>query len=94
MGTPDEIKIREAQLVFASLQQRWDNDLNRSWPLVKELEAAESRLITLFMEEWEERGGDRKMMALAYSHYRKRLLGAFRLPAKPGGQASTGTGHQ
>ena len=70
----EDIEIREAQLVFVGLQRRWDVEGNRNPRLMHELEDAEGRLIALFTDEWRDRGGDRRMMALAYSHYRRRLL--------------------
>ena len=71
-----EIEMREAQLVFVKLESQWDDEENRSFALMRELEAAENRLIAAFMDEWRDRGGDLKMMRLAYSHFRKRLLWA------------------
>jgi hypothetical protein len=54
----------------------WDAKENRTFALMRELEAAENRLIAAFMGEWRDRGGDPKMMRLAYSHFRKRVLQA------------------
>ncbi|MGO9087822.1 MAG: hypothetical protein ACLQBK_21605 [Candidatus Sulfotelmatobacter sp.] len=72
----DGIEMREAQLVFVELEKLWDAEENRTFALMRELEAAENRLIAAFMDEWRDRGGDPKMMRLAYSHFRKRLLRA------------------
>ena len=72
----DDIEMREAQLVFVELEKQWDAEENRSFALMRELEAAENRLIAAFMDEWRDRSGDLKMMRLAYSHFRKRLLRA------------------
>ena len=72
----DDIEIREAQLVFVELEKQWDAEENRSFALMRELEAAENRLIAAFMDEWRDRSGDLKMMRFAYSHFRKRLLWA------------------
>ena len=72
----DDIEMREAQLVFVELEKQWDQEENRSFALMRELEAAENRLIAAFMEEWRDRSGDLKMMRSAYSHFRKRLLWA------------------
>jgi hypothetical protein len=71
-----EIEMREAQLVFVELESQWDDEENRSFALMRELETAENRLVATFMDEWRDRGGDHKMMRLAYSHFRKRLLRA------------------
>lgn len=54
----DDIEMREAQLVLVSLQQRWDDERNRSFALIGELDAAERRLLALFSTEWAKRGGD------------------------------------
>lgn len=69
-----EIEMREAQVVFVELEKQWDHEENRSFALMRELEAAENRLIAVFMDEWRDRGGDIKVMRVAYSHFRKRLL--------------------
>ena len=71
-----EIEMREAQLVFVELESQWDDEENRTFALMRELETAENRLVATFMDEWRDRGGDLKMMRLAYSHFRKRLLWA------------------
>jgi hypothetical protein len=71
-----DIEMREAQLVLVELQKQWDDEENRTFALMQELETAENRLIAAFMDEWRDRGGDVKMMRLAYSHFRKRLLWA------------------
>jgi len=71
-----EIEMREAQLVLVELQKQWDDEENRNFDLMRELETAEKPLIATFMDEWRDRGGDLKMMRLAYSHFRKRLLWA------------------
>jgi hypothetical protein len=71
-----EIEMREAQLVFVALENQWDDEENRTFALMRELETAENRLVATFMNEWRDRGGDLKMMRLAYSHFRKRLLRA------------------
>ena len=72
----DDIEMCEAQLVFVELEKQWDDEENRTFALVRELETAENRLIAAFTNEWQDRGGDLKMMRLAYSHFRKRLLWA------------------
>jgi nuclear transport factor 2 (NTF2) superfamily protein len=77
----DDIEMREAQLVFVGLQSRWDADKNPR--LMRELDVAERRLIVLFSTEWEKRGGDRRTINLAYSHYRKRLMRQFGLREAP-----------
>ena len=69
----DDIEMREAQLVLVSLQQRWDDERNRSFALIGELDAAERRLLALFSTEWAKRGGDRRTINRAYSEYRKML---------------------
>jgi len=71
-----EIEMREAQLVFVELEKKWDDEENRTFALMRELETVENRLIAAFTNEWQDRGGDLKMMRLAYSHFRKRLLSA------------------
>ncbi|MGA7293903.1 MAG: hypothetical protein WBW53_01275 [Terriglobales bacterium] len=71
-----EIEMREAQLVFVELENQWDDERNRKFALMRELETAENRLVETFMDEWQDRGGDLKMMRFAYSHFRKRLLWA------------------
>ena len=71
-----EIDIREAQLVFVELESQWDDEGNRNFALMRELETAENRLVATFTDEWRDRGGDLKTMRLAYSHFRKRLLWA------------------
>ncbi len=73
----DDIEMREAQLVLVSLQQRWDDERNRSFALIGELDAAERRLLALFSTEWQKRGGDRRTINRAYSEYRKRLMRQF-----------------
>ncbi len=73
----DDIEMREAQLVLVFLQQRWDGGQNRSFALMDELNAAEKRLLALFSMEWAKRGGERRTINLAYSHYRKRLMREF-----------------
>lgn len=70
----DDIEMREAQLVFVELEKQWDAEENRTFALMRELDAAENRLIAAFMNEWRDRGGDIKVMRVAYSHFRKRLL--------------------
>jgi hypothetical protein len=70
----DDLELREAQLVFVDLECRWTHEKNRNPRLMRALEKAENRLLSLFTDEWRDRGGDRRMMALAYSHYRKTLL--------------------
>ena len=72
----DDIEMREAQLVLVELQKQWDDEENRTFALMRELETAENRLVATFIDEWRDRGGDLKMMRLAYSHFRKRLLWA------------------
>jgi hypothetical protein len=71
-----EIEMREAQLVFVELENQWDDEGNRNFALMRELETAENRLVATFMDEWRDRGGNLKMMRLAYSHFRRRLLRA------------------
>ena len=71
-----EIEMREAQIVFIELESQWNDKENRTFTLMRELETAENRLVATFMDEWRDRGGDLKMMRLAYSHFRKRLLWA------------------
>jgi hypothetical protein len=68
-----EIEMREAQLVFIELESQWNDEENRTFTLMRELETAENRLLATFIDEWRDRGGDLKMMRLAYSHFRKRL---------------------
>jgi len=72
----EDIEMREAQLVLVELEKLWDAEENRTYALMRELDAAEHRLIAAFMDEWRDRGGDLKMMRLAYSHFRKRLMWA------------------
>jgi hypothetical protein len=71
-----EIEMREAQLVFIELESQWDDEGNRNFDLMRELDTAENRLVATFMNEWRDRGGDTRIMRLAYSHFRKRLLSA------------------
>jgi hypothetical protein len=71
-----EIGMREAQLLFVELENQWDDEENRTFALMRQLENAENRLAATFMDEWRDRGGDLRMMRLAYSHFRKRLLRA------------------
>jgi hypothetical protein len=78
----DDIEMREAQLLLATLERQWDDDRNRSFALMEELNTAEKRLLALFSGEWKARGGERRMINLAYSEFRKRLMLAFRLPAR------------
>jgi hypothetical protein len=78
----DDIEMREAQLVLATLERQWDDDRNRSFALMEQLNTAEKRLLALFSGEWEARGGERRMINLAYSEFRKRLMRAFRLPTR------------
>jgi hypothetical protein len=73
-----EVGIREAQMVFVNLQSRWEVPANRDLMLMREREHAENRLIALFMNEWGERGGNRRMMAVAYASYRRALYHARR----------------
>ena len=63
-------------VVFVELEKQWDDEGNRNFALMRELDTAENRLVATFMDEWRDRGGDLKMMRLAYSHFRKRLLWA------------------
>jgi hypothetical protein len=70
----DDVEMREAQLIFVELESLWDDEENRTFALMRELETAENRLVATFMDEWPDRGDDIKMMRLAYSHFRKRLL--------------------
>ena len=72
----EDIEMREAQVVFVELEKQWEDEAHRSFALMRELETAENRLVATFMDEWRDRGGDIKMMRLAYSHFRKRLLWA------------------
>jgi hypothetical protein len=58
----DDIEMREAQLVLATLERQWDDDRNRSFALMEQLNAAEKRLLALFSGEWEARGGERRMI--------------------------------
>ncbi len=51
-----EIEMREAQLVFVELESQWDDEGNRTFALMRELETAENRLVTTFMGEWRDRG--------------------------------------
>ncbi|MGC2247343.1 MAG: hypothetical protein WA609_12130 [Terriglobales bacterium] len=69
-----DIEMREAELVLVELENQWDDVANRTFALMRELETAENRLVATFMDEWRDRGGDLRMMRLAYSHFRKRLL--------------------
>jgi len=78
----DDIEMREAQLVLATLERQWDDDRNRSFALMEQLNTAEKGLLALFSGEWEARGGERRMINLAYSEFRKRLMRAFRLPTR------------
>jgi len=78
----DDVEMREAQLVFVTLERQWDDDRNRSFALMNELDEAEKRLIAQFSSEWEERGGERRMVSFAYSEFRKRLLWAAGKPKK------------
>ena len=72
----EDIEMREAQLILVELEEQWENEENRTFALMRELEAAEKRLTAAFMEDWRDRGGDTRMIRLAYSHFRKGLLWA------------------
>jgi len=65
-----DIDLREAQLVFAELETRWNDERQRTPRLMREVEEAEGKLIKLFMDGWAEH----PKMALAYAHYRALLL--------------------
>jgi len=73
----NELEMREAQLVLMSLEQEWSDERNRSFELMNELNAAERRLLALFSNEWQARGGERRLINLAYSHYRRQLMRQF-----------------
>ncbi len=75
-----EPPTEEIQAQMVSLQQRWDDERNHSFALMGELDAAERRLLSLFSGEWEARGGERRMINLAYSEFRKRLCGRSGCP--------------
>jgi hypothetical protein len=77
----EDIEMRESQLVFVEFQRRWDAEENRTYALMRQLEDAENRLIAEFMDEWRDRGGDFRLMTLAYSDFRRSLLRAV---GKPG----------
>ena len=81
MESRDDLALCEAQLLLVSLQQSWNNESNRSFDLMNELDTAEQRLLALFSAEWEARGGQRQMINFAYSEYRKQLMLQFRLRA-------------
>ena len=72
----DDVEMREAQLIFVELEKQWDDEGNRNFALMRELDTAENRLVATFMDEWQDRDGDLKVMRFAYSHFRKRLLWA------------------
>jgi hypothetical protein len=52
----DDLVVREVQLLLVSLQQSWNDERNRNFDLMKELDAAEQRLLALFSDEGEARG--------------------------------------
>ena len=51
----EDIEMREAQLVFVELEKQWNDEENRSFGLMRELEAAENRVMAAFMDEWRDR---------------------------------------
>jgi len=65
-----EVEFAEAQLVFVNLAAKWEITGQREYALMRELDAAERRLISLFCDGW----GPRPLMGKAWSAYRKRLL--------------------
>jgi len=65
-----EVEFAEAQLVFVNLAAKWEITGQREFTLMRELDAAEKRLISLFCDGW----GPRRLMAKAWSAYRQRLL--------------------
>jgi hypothetical protein len=75
----NELEMREAQLVLMSLEERWSDERNRCFELLNDLNVAERRLLALFSEEWEARGGEKRLINLAYSHYRRQLMRQFGL---------------
>jgi hypothetical protein len=73
-GRMSDIEILEAQLAFLSLEARWAADRRGDIGLMRELESAEDRLISLFMNGW----SDHATMSFAYSHYRRARLRCVR----------------
>jgi len=65
-----EVEFAEAQLVFVNLAAKWEITGQREYALMRELDAAEKRLISLFCNGW----GPRLVMTKALSAYRQRLL--------------------
>jgi hypothetical protein len=65
-----EVDFAEAQLVFVNLAAKWEITGRRDHAALRELDAAERRLISLFCDGW----GSRPLMAKAWSAYRQRLL--------------------
>ena len=65
-----EVNFAEAQLVFVNLAAKWEITGRRDYAALRELEAAEKRLISLFCD-W---GGSPLLMARAWSAYKQHLL--------------------
>lgn len=65
-----EVELAEAQLVFINLVAKWEITGQRESALMRELGAAEERLISLFCNGW----GPRRLMTQAWSAYRHHLL--------------------
>ena len=65
-----EVEFAEAQLVFVNLAAKWEITGQREHALLRELDTAEKRLISLFCNGW----GPRPLMAKAWSARRHHLL--------------------
>jgi hypothetical protein len=65
-----EIELAETQLVFVNLAAKWEITGQRDYALMRELNTAEKRLISLFCNGW----GPRQLMSKGWSAYREHLL--------------------
>ncbi len=65
-----EVEFAEAQLVFVNLAAKWEITGQREHGLMRELDTAEKRLLSLFCNGW----GSRPLMAKAWGAYRHHLL--------------------
>ena len=65
-----EVNFAEAQLVFVNLAAKCEITGRRDPAALRELEAAEKRLISLFCDGW----GSQSLMVRAWSAYKHHLL--------------------
>jgi hypothetical protein len=64
------IELAEAQLVFVNLAAKWEITGQRDHALMRELDAAEKRLLSLFCNGW----GPHRLMSRGWNAYREHLL--------------------